>query len=129
MPPDKVTGPLGPRRAIANAIKKLREERGKLLTEISRDVSLSTSEPSRLENAQGKPNPSNISHLIRYYRIEGTPLAARLDRWAAVAHLYALPFLPELLQALDYAREGLEPLRLVAVTHEEPHPQYPRRAT
>lgn len=179
MPPDKVTGPLGPRRAIANAIKKLREDRGKLLADISRDVSLSTSKLSRLENAQGKPNPSDISHLIRYYRIEGTPLAARLDRWvkdaqrpgwwtnydeqviggldahlayevdAAVARVYTIPFIPVLLQTLDYSRavyrdmegrseseirellavrlrrqealrrrEGLEPLRLIAVTHE-----------
>ena len=179
MPPDKVTGPLGPRRAIANAIKKLREDRGKLLAEISRDVSLSTSKLSRLENAQGKPNPSDISHLIRYYQIEGTPLAARLDQWvkdaqrpgwwtnydeqvigeldahlayevdAAVAHVYTIPFVPALLQTLDYSRavyrdmegrseseirellavrlrrqealrsrDGLEPLRLVAVTHE-----------
>lgn len=179
MPPDKVTGPFGPRRAIANAIKKLREDRGKLLTEISRDVSLSTSKLSRLENAQGKPNPSDISHLIRYYQIEGTPLAARLDRWvkdaqrpgwwtnydeqviggldahlayevdAAVARVYTIPFVPALLQTLDYSRavfrdmegrseseirellavrlrrqealrsrDGLEPLRLIAVTHE-----------
>ena len=179
MPPDKVTGPLGPRRAIANAVKKLREDRGKLLTEVSRDVSLSTSKLSRLENAQGKPNPSDISHLIRYYQIEGTPLAGRLDRWAkeaqppgwwtnydeqviggldahlayevdaAVARVYTIPFLPVLLQTLDYSRavyrdmegrpepeirellavrlrrqealrrrENLEPLRLIAVTHE-----------
>lgn len=179
MPPDKVTGPLGPRRAIANALKKLREDRGKLLTGISRDVSLSTSKLSRLENAQGKPNPSDISHLIRYYQIEGTPLAARLDRWvkeaqrpgwwtnydeqviggmdahlayevdAAIARVYTIPFIPVLLQTIDYARavfrdmegrseqeirqllavrlrrqealrsrEGLEPLRLIAVTHE-----------
>ena len=179
MPPDKVTGPLGPRRAIANAIRKLREDRGKLLTEVSRDVSLSTSKLSRLENAQGKPNPSDISHLIRYYQIEGTQLAVRLDRWvkdaqrpgwwtnydeqviggldahlayevdAAVARVYTIPFVPVLLQTLDYSRavyrdmedrseseirellavrlrrqealrrrEGLEPLRLIAVTHE-----------
>jgi len=179
VPPDKVTGPLGPRRAIANAVKKLREDRGKLLTEVSRDVSLSTSKLSRLENAQGKPNPSDISHLIRYYQIEGTQLAVRLDRWvkdaqrpgwwtnydeqviggldahlayevdAAVARVYTIPFLPVLLQTLDYSRavyrdmegrpepeirellavrlrrqealrrrENLEPLRLIAVTHE-----------
>jgi len=179
VPPDKVTGPLGPRRAIANAIRKLREDRGKLLTEVSRDVSLSTSKLSRLENAQGKPNPSDISHLIRYYQIEGTQLAVRLDRWvkdaqrpgwwtnydeqviggldahlayevdAAVARVYTIPFVPVLLQTLDYSRavyrdmedrseseirellavrlrrqealrrrEGLEPLRLIAVTHE-----------
>jgi transcriptional regulator with XRE-family HTH domain len=179
VPPDKVTGPLGPRRAIANALRKLREDHGKLLNEIARDASMSTSKLSRLENAQGKPNPSDISHLIRYYEIESTPLAARLDRWvkaaqrpgwwtnydddviegldahlayevdAAVARVYTLPFVPALLQTVDYtravfrdmedrseqetrqllavrlrrqdalrSREGLEPLRLIAVTHE-----------
>jgi transcriptional regulator with XRE-family HTH domain len=179
MPPDKVTGPLGPRRAIANALRELRDDHGKLLNELARDASMSTSKLSRLENAQGKPNPSDISHLIRYYKIEGTPLSARLDRWAkaaqrpgwwtnyddnviegldahlayevdaAVARVYTLPFVPALLQTVDYTRavfrdmegrseqeirqllavrlrrqdalrnrEGLEPLRLIAVTHE-----------
>jgi transcriptional regulator with XRE-family HTH domain len=176
---DKVTGPLGPRRGIAAAVRKLREDQGKLLNEVARDLMMSTSKLSRLENAQGKPVPSDISHLIRYYEIEGTPLAARLDRWvkaaqrpgwwtnydddviegldahlayevdAAVARVYTLPFVPALLQTVDYtravfrdmedrpepeirqllavrlrrqdalrSREGLEPLRLIAVTHE-----------
>lgn len=179
MPPDKVTGPLGPRRAIANAIKKLREDRGQTLNEVARDLMMSTSKLSRLENAQGKPLPRDIRDLIRYYEIEGTPPAARLERWvkaaqrpgwwtnydeqviggldahlayevdAAVARVYTIPFLPVLLQTLDYSRavyrdmegrseseirellavrlrrqealrsrDGLEPLRLVAVTHE-----------
>jgi transcriptional regulator with XRE-family HTH domain len=178
VPPDKVTGPLGPRRAIAAAVRKLREDRGKLLNEVARDLMMSTSKLSRLENAQGKPLPRDIRDLVRYYEIEGTPLAARLDRWvkdaqrpgwwtsydeviggldahlayevdAAVARVYTIPFLPVLLQTLDYARavfrdmerrsegeirqlltirlrrqealrsrEGLEPLRLIAVTHE-----------
>ena len=177
--PDKVTGPLGPRRAIAKAIKELREDRGKLLNEVARDLMMSTSKLSRLENAQGKPLPRDIRDLVRYYQIEGTPLAGRLERWvkaaqqpgwwtgyddeviegldahlayevdAAVARVYTMPFVPALLQTLDYARavyrdmedrseqeirqllavrlrrqdalrnrEGLEPLRLVAVTHE-----------
>lgn len=179
MPPDKVTGPLGPRRAIARALRQLREDSGKLLNEVARDLMMSTSKLSRLENAQGKPLPRDIRDLVRYYEIEGTPLAGRLERWvkdaqrpgwwtsyddevlggldahlafevdAAVARVYTLPFVPALLQTIDYARavfrdmegrpdqevrqllavrlrrqealrgrEGLEPLRLIAVTHE-----------
>ena len=124
----KVTGPLGPRRAIADAIKKLREDRGKLLNEVARDLMMSSSKLSRLENAQGTPLPRDIRDLIRYYEIEGTPLAASLERWvrdagrrgwwtdyddeviegldahlayevdAAVERVYTLPFLPALLQ-------------------------------
>jgi transcriptional regulator with XRE-family HTH domain len=179
VPPDKVTGPLGPRRAIAKALRQLREDRGKLLNEVARELMMSTSKLSRLENAQGKPLPRDIRDLVRYYEIEGKPLAARLERWvkdaqrpgwwtsyddeviggldahlayevdAAVARVYTLPFVPALLQTIDYARavfrdmegrsdqevrqllavrfrrqdalrsrEGLEPLRLIAVTHE-----------
>jgi hypothetical protein len=140
---------------------------------------MSTSKLSRLENAQGKPLPRDIRDLVRYYEIEGTPLATRLERWvkaaqhpgwwtsyddeviegldahlayevdAAVARVYTIPVLPVLLQTPDYTRavyrdmerrseaeirqllavrlrrqealrgrEGLEPLRLIAVTHE-----------
>lgn len=140
---------------------------------------MSSSKLSRLENAQGRPLPRDIRDVIRYYEIEGTPQAARLERWvqaaqrtgwwtgfddeaiegldahlayevdAAVERVYTLPFLPALLQTLDYARavfrdmesrpeeeirqllqvrvrrqealrsrDSLEPLKLVAVTHE-----------
>jgi transcriptional regulator with XRE-family HTH domain len=182
---DKVTGPLGPRRGIATTVKKLREDSGKNLAEVARDLMISTSKLSRLENAQGKPLPRDIRDIISYYEIEGTPLADRLRRWvyaaqetgwwtdfddevlgpvlgelgldthlayeaeASVERTYTLPFLPALLQTPDYARaifrnmerrsedeidqlvglrvrrqealhhrEGLPPLRLVAVTHE-----------
>jgi len=176
---DKVTGPLGPRRAIAAALKQLREERGVLLNDVSQDLGISTSKLSRLENAQGRPHPRDIGDLIRYYEIDGTPLAERLEGWveaaqrpgwwtdyddvvagtldahlayevdAIVERVYTIPFIPVLLQTLDYARavfrdmegrpereirrlleirlrrqealrrrEGLKPLRLVAVTHE-----------
>jgi transcriptional regulator with XRE-family HTH domain len=176
---DKVTGPLGPRRAIATALRQLREGRGKLLSDVQQDLGMSTSKLSRLENAQGKLNPRDIRDLIRYYQIEGTPTAERLEGWmeaaqrpgwwtdyedlvagtldahlayevdAVVARVYTIPFIPALLQTLDYARavfrdmegrpereirqlleirlrrqealrrrEGLKPLRLVAVTHE-----------
>jgi transcriptional regulator with XRE-family HTH domain len=57
---DKVTGPLGPRRAIARTVRELREGRGQLLNEVARDLMMSSSKLSRLENAQGKPLPRDI---------------------------------------------------------------------
>jgi transcriptional regulator with XRE-family HTH domain len=182
---NRVTGPLGPRRGIAAALKKLREDSGKNLNDVAGDLMISTSKLSRLENAQGRPLPRDIRDLIRYYGIEGTELAGNLRRWVAEAerpgwwndyddevlgpvlgergldaHLayevdatvertYTLPFVPALLQTPDYARAiyrdmehrsedeirqllevrkqrqealssrtDLDPLRLVAVTHE-----------
>jgi transcriptional regulator with XRE-family HTH domain len=178
-PGDKVTGALGPRRAIAGSLRQLREESGKVLADVARDLMISTSKLSRLENAQGKPLPRDIRDLIRYYNIEGTTLATRLERWvkaaqrpgwwtdfddeviealdahlayetdATVARVYTIPFVPALLQTPEYAaavfrdmehrseadieqllevrqrrrealfgRDGLEPLELIAVTHE-----------
>jgi transcriptional regulator with XRE-family HTH domain len=181
----KVTGPLGPRRSIAAALRQLREDRGKLLNEVAEGMMISTSKLSRLENAQGKPQPRDIRDAIQYYEIEGTPLAGNLRRWvtsaqrqgwwtdfddevlgsplgglgldahlgyeadAKVERIYTLPFVPALLQTTDYARaifrtmehrsedkirqlldvrarrqqaltsrEGMKPLKLVAVTHE-----------
>jgi transcriptional regulator with XRE-family HTH domain len=183
--PDKVTGPLGPRRNIAAALRQLREESRKNLSEVADDLLISTSKLSRLENAQGKPQLRDIRDLIRYYGIEGQPLGASLQRWvtaaqrpgwwndlddevlgsvlggfgldahisyeadATVERIYTLPFVPALLQTDEYAtaifrgmegrsedeisqllkvragrkrtlsrREGLDPLELVAVTHE-----------
>jgi transcriptional regulator with XRE-family HTH domain len=184
-PMNRVTGPLGPRRGIAAALRQLRESSGKNLNEVAGDLMISTSKLSRLENAQGRPLPRDIRDLISYYGIDGTPLAGDLRRWVADAqrsgwwtdyddevlgpvlgglgldeHLayevdatvertYTLPFVPALLQTPDYARaifrdmehrsedeirqlvdvrmrrqqalssrKGLDPLRLVAVTHE-----------
>jgi len=175
----KVTGPLSPRRAIAAAVRQLREDQNKLLNDVANDLKMSSSKLSRLENAQGAPLPRDIRDLIRYFEIEGTDQAAQLEQWveaarrrgwwtdydddvlegqdahlayevdAAVARIYTLPFLPALLQTPDYARavfrdmenrsadqiqqllemragrqqalhqrEGLEPLQLIAVTHE-----------
>jgi transcriptional regulator with XRE-family HTH domain len=176
---DKVTGPLGPRRAIATNLKRLREESGQSLNDVATELMISTSKLSRLENAQGKPNPRDIRDLIRHYNIQGTSLArlltkfakdAQQDGWwtgfddavtqtldthlahetdATVARTYTIPFLPALLQLPEYgaavfrhmerrseeqidqllevrrlrrqaliSREGLEPLQLIAVTHE-----------
>jgi transcriptional regulator with XRE-family HTH domain len=182
---DKVTGPLGPRRNIAAVLSKLREDSGKNLNEVAEVLMISTSKLSRLENAQGKPQPRDIKDAIQYYGIEGTALAGDLRRWVAAAQrqgwwtdfddevlgsplgglgldahlgyeadakverIYTLPFVPALLQTREYAeaifrdmehrtedeigqlldvrarrqqalssREGLAPLRLIAVTHE-----------
>ena len=176
----RVTGPFGPRRSIGDAIRKLREDQDKVLTEVARDVGMSSSKLSRLEKAQGTPLPDDIRDLIEYYQIGGTPLAASLEQWvydagrrgwwtdyddavveegmgahlayevdAAVERVYTLPFVPALLQTPEYARavfrdmedrseeqiekllevrarrqaaldqrEGLGPLRLIAVAHE-----------
>ncbi|MEA2592697.1 MAG: hypothetical protein QOD62_2528 [Actinomycetota bacterium] len=176
---ERVSGTLGPRRRIATTLKRLREESNQNLADVARELMISTSKLSRLENAQGKPRPRDIRDLIRHYEIEDTQEAARLKRWvtsaqtpgwwtdfdddvleqldahlayeadATVARVYTLPFLPALLQTDEYAeavfrdmeqrppdkirqlmdirktrqaalisREGLDPLRLVAVTHE-----------
>lgn len=82
---DKVTGPLGPRRRIAATVRRLREDSGKTLDEVARDLLISTSKLSRLENAQGKPQERDIRDLIRYYELEGTRDARNLQRWAAAA--------------------------------------------
>jgi transcriptional regulator with XRE-family HTH domain len=84
---DRVTGPLGPRRHIAAALKQLREDSGKLLSDVAGDLMISTSKLSRLENAQGRPLPRDIRDLIRYYGIQRTPLADRLQEWVKVAQL------------------------------------------
>src|SRR5215469_16007100 len=81
----KVSGPIGPRLNIAATLKKLREESGKLLTDVAGDLLISTSKLSRLENAQGKPQLRDIRDLIRYYGIEGTPLDEQLRQWVDAA--------------------------------------------
>jgi hypothetical protein len=130
----RLTGPIGPRRNIAITLKQLRDESGKLLTDVAGDLLISTSKLSRLETAQGKPQLRDIRDLIRYYGIEGTAQAEQLRRWVAAAerpgwwtgyddevvggldvHLayeadatveraYTLPFLPALLHTAEYAR-------------------------
>jgi transcriptional regulator with XRE-family HTH domain len=112
----------------------LREDSGKLLNQVCDDLMISTSKLSRLENGQGRPLPRDVRDLARYYGIEGTPQARRMLRWAqsaqlpgwwtdfddeviegldahlayevdaAVERVYTLPFVPILLQTLDYAR-------------------------
>jgi transcriptional regulator with XRE-family HTH domain len=80
-----VTGPLGPRRNIATALKQLREESGKNPNEVAGDLMISTSKLSRMENAQSRPPPRDIKDVIAYYRIEGTLPTDKLRRWVADA--------------------------------------------
>jgi hypothetical protein len=136
----RVTGPIGPRRNIALTLKQLREDSGKLLTDVAGDLLISTSKLSRLENAQGKPQLRDIRDLIRYYGIEETPQAEQLRQWvvaadrpgwwteydddllgevdehlayeaeATVLRAYTLPFLPALLHTEQYARAHIQSL-------------------
>jgi Domain of unknown function (DUF5753) len=46
---------------------------------------ISTSKLSRLENAQGRPQPRDIRDLVRYYGVEGAPLGRSLRQWADAA--------------------------------------------
>jgi transcriptional regulator with XRE-family HTH domain len=91
MPPDRVSrgravpGALGPRRAIGNVLRQLREERHKSLADVAADTLISRSKLSRLETAQGTPQLRDIRDLISYYEIDGTQQAARLRRWLAAA--------------------------------------------
>lgn len=126
--------PILPRRRLAQELRRLREEAGRTLEDVSADLLISTSKLSRLENAQGSPQPRDVRDLIKHYGVEDTPLAARLMRWvasarqqgwwadytpamergldgyvayeseAAVARVYTIPVLPVLLQTADYAR-------------------------
>ena len=138
----RVTGPIKPRLNIANTLRRLRDESGQSLADVAKELMISTSKLSRLENAQGRPLPRDIRDLISHYGIDGTPLAGRMRRWVAAAQrqgwwteyneellgeldvhvayegdatvlrAYTLPFVPALLQTEDYARahiQNLEP--------------------
>ncbi|WP_222854048.1 helix-turn-helix domain-containing protein [Fodinicola acaciae] len=77
-----VTGPIIPRRRLAAALRRLRESAGLSLTEVADELMISKSKLSRLENAQGNPQARDVRDLIRLYRVDGTPEAGNLMRWA-----------------------------------------------
>jgi len=81
----RVTGPIGPRRAIGTVLRQLREASKKSLADVAADTLISRSKLSRLETAQGTPQLRDIRDLIQYYGIEGTAQAGRLQRWLAAA--------------------------------------------
>ncbi|MEU6641223.1 helix-turn-helix transcriptional regulator [Saccharomonospora sp. NPDC046836] len=127
-------GPVVPRRRIAEELRRLRGEAGRTLEEVAEALLISTSKLSRLENAQGRPQLRDIRDLIRFYGIEDTQIAGRLERWtkaaqsqgwwtdysgtisdelgahvayeaeASIARVYTIPAIPVLLQTAEYAR-------------------------
>src|SRR5262245_46708984 len=80
-----VTGPLAPRRRLAAELRRLRERSNMRLEEVAKELMISTSKLSRLENAQGSAHPRDVRDLIRLYGVEGTPLSSDLMKWTDLA--------------------------------------------
>jgi transcriptional regulator with XRE-family HTH domain len=79
-----LTGPIVPRRRLAEELKRLRAQDGRSLEDVARSLMISTSKLSRLENAQGSPQARDVRDLIREYQVEGR-LAERMMRWVTAA--------------------------------------------
>lgn len=78
-----------PRRKLAAELRRLRDEANLSLEEVAAELLISTSKLSRLENAQGSPQPRDVRDLIRLYEVVGTPLAEDMMRWVAAARQQA----------------------------------------
>lgn len=126
-------GSLIPRRLLAAELRNLRADSGHTLEDVSRELLISTSKISRLENAQGLPQLRDVRDLVRFFGIENTDKAARLEGWvdasrrapwwrrfgapvppvnaeylafesaAAEIHAYTAHYVPSLLQTRAYA--------------------------
>lgn len=79
-----LTGPIVPRRRLAEELKRLRAADGRSLEEVARALMISTSKLSRLENAQGSPQARDVRDLIREYGVDDR-LAERMMRWVSAA--------------------------------------------
>lgn len=130
---DSGLGPTIPRRRLGNALRELRDDRGKTLADVAADLLFSTSKLSRLEKGQGPTQERDIRDLLDYYDQADTDLGERMRRWAeegresawwqkeellppvtdhyiryetAAAEIrgYVVHFVPSLLQTADYAR-------------------------
>jgi transcriptional regulator with XRE-family HTH domain len=127
------SAPLAPRRAIAAVLKQLRKDSGETLTDVAQALLISRSKLSRLENGQDRPTLRDVKDLLQHYGVDGSPLAEHVLGWArraqqpgwwsdydhevlgglhtllgyeadaAVERIYALPFVPDLLQTPGYA--------------------------
>jgi transcriptional regulator with XRE-family HTH domain len=132
------SGPLMPRKQLAAELRRLREEAGATLEDVSGALMISTSKLSRLENAQGRPQPRDVRDLIRYYGLDNTPQAEKYMRWvktastrawwddysdtvrdgldiylateteASTVRVYTIPVLPVLLQTPEYTQALIE---------------------
>jgi transcriptional regulator with XRE-family HTH domain len=79
-------GPLLHRRRLGAELRRLRGER--TLEEVAEATLISTSKLSRLENAQGVPQPRDIRDLVNFYGLDA-PTAERLRRWASAGRSQA----------------------------------------
>jgi len=75
-------GPIIPRKQLAAELRRLRAEKNLRLEQVAKELMVSTSKLSRLENAQGSPQVRDVRDLIKLYEIEGTPTAEKLMRLA-----------------------------------------------
>ncbi|MGQ0574812.1 MAG: helix-turn-helix domain-containing protein [Pseudonocardia sp.] len=130
---DSGLGPAIPRRRLGNALRELRDGRGKTLADVAGELLISTSKLSRLEKGQGPAQERDVRDLLDYYGQADTELGERMRRWAgegreapwwqqqeplpsvtnqymqyetAAAEIsgYVAHFVPSLLQTPDYAR-------------------------
>lgn len=82
MPAGQGLGQAIPRRRLGAELRRLRDERGKLLQEVAEDLLISTSKLSRLEKGQAAPRERDMRDLLVYYGQDGTELGERMRRWA-----------------------------------------------
>jgi transcriptional regulator with XRE-family HTH domain len=142
-----VTGPLVPRRRLADELRRLRERAGKNLADVAEELEVSTSKLSRLENAQGSAQISDVRVLASLYGVDAAT-TEKLVRWAregrrqgwwsdysdvlyantdvylafeseaAVSRVFMNSIIPGLLQTADYTRELLRSME-PGLTSEE----------
>jgi transcriptional regulator with XRE-family HTH domain len=79
-----MTGPIVPRRRLAEELRRLRAEDGRSLEEVAQALLISTSKLSRLETGQGSPQARDVRDLIRAYSVDDA-LGARMMRWVTQA--------------------------------------------
>jgi transcriptional regulator with XRE-family HTH domain len=79
-----MTGPIVPRRRLAEMLRQLRLRDGRSLEEVARALLISPSKLSRLENAQGTPQTRDVRDLLHTYAVGGD-LTGRMMQWVAAA--------------------------------------------
>jgi transcriptional regulator with XRE-family HTH domain len=79
-----MTGPIVPRRRLAEELKRLRGQDGRSLEEVAQALLISTSKLSRLETGQGSPQARDVRDLIAAYGVDES-LGSRMMRWVTQA--------------------------------------------
>lgn len=131
-------GPVVVRRRLGSELRRLRGEASMSLEQAARELEVSPSKLSRLENGESPPKIWDVRNLLTLYGVEDEGYRRRAERWvnegksegwwhpysdASPADLdhyvslesesaeirgYCAPFLNGLLQTEDYARHLLE---------------------